>query len=136
MKIIQVTGRANSGKTTFITQLVAVLKSQGKVGVIKHLGDHEYVLKEGKDTTRFFESGADLSAGIDAGKSVVAFHSPDLDAMLRLFKQQGIDFAIIEGFKTRHFPKIVIGDLPDATCILRNPTVDLVISALSRFEDY
>ena len=46
MKIIQVVGRSNSGKTTFIKQLIPILKTQGRVAVIKHLGDHEYELEE------------------------------------------------------------------------------------------
>ena len=56
--------------------------------------------------------------------------------MLLFFKNKGIDFAIIEGFKTRNFPKIVIGDLPSDTSVLQNPSVDQVISSLSSFEDY
>ena len=36
---------------------------------------------------------------------------------------QGIDFAIIEGFKQRTFPKIVIGNLTAENCVLSNPPV-------------
>jgi len=136
MKIIQVSGRANTGKTTFIKNLIPVLKSQGRVGVIKHLGDHDYLLEEGKDTTLFFENGADISAGIDSHKSIITLPSDNLDKMLRFFKNEGLDFAVIEGFKKRNFPKIIIGDLPSDTCILRNPSVEQVISSLSLFEDY
>lgn len=136
MKIIQVSGRANTGKTTFIRSLIPVLKSHGRVGVIKHLGDHDYLLDEGKDTTVFFENGADISAGIDSCKSVITLHTINLDEMLRFFKSDDIDFAVIEGFKKKDFPKIIIGDLPSDTCVLRNPTVEEVISSLSLFEDY
>jgi molybdopterin synthase catalytic subunit len=45
-------------------------------------------------------------------------------------------FVIIEGFKTRTFPKIVIGDLASETCVMRDPTVDQVLSSLALFEDY
>jgi len=136
MKIIQVSGRANTGKTTFIRSLIPALKSRGRVGVIKHLGDHDYLLDEGKDTTVFFENGADISAGIDSHKSVIALNTINPDEMLRFFKNEGMDFAVIEGFKKRDFPKIIIGDLPSDTCILRNPTVEQVTSSLSLFEDY
>jgi molybdopterin-guanine dinucleotide biosynthesis protein MobB len=136
MKIIQVSGRANTGKTTFIRNLIPVLKSRGRVGVIKHLGDHEFKLDEGKDTTVFFENGADISVGIDSHKSVIALHTDNLDDLLRFLKNDGVDFAVIEGFKQRNFPKIIIGDLSSDTCILRNPTVDTVISSLALFEDY
>jgi molybdopterin-guanine dinucleotide biosynthesis protein MobB len=136
MKIIQVAGRANTGKTTFIRNLIPVLKSQGRVGVIKHLGDHDYQLDDGKDTTIFFENGADVSVGIDLCKSVIALHTINIDEILHFFKSDGVKFAVIEGFKTRNFPKIVLGDLPSDTCVLRNPTVDQVISSLNLFEDY
>ena len=136
MKIIQIAGLANMGKTTFIENLIPALKLQGRIGVIKHMRDHDYCQEEGKDTTVFFEKGADISAGIDSRKSVVTFRTINLDEILSLFKQSGIDFAVIEGFKTRDFPKIVIGDLTIDTCILRNPTVEQVISSLSQFEDY
>jgi len=48
MKIIQIVGRSNSGKTTFIRKLIPELKKIGKVGVIKHLGDHDFVLETEK----------------------------------------------------------------------------------------
>ena len=54
MKIIQIVGRSNSGKTTFIRNLIPELKKRGSVAVIKHLGDHIYNIEEGKDTIGFF----------------------------------------------------------------------------------
>ena len=136
MKIIHIVGRSNSGKTTFIKTLIPVLKDLGSVSVIKHLGDHDYRLEEGKDTTVFFDHGADISIGIDAQKSVVAIHNNSLDAMISIVCNQGIDFVIIEGFKTRTFPKIVIGDLSSEPCVLRNPTTAQVVASLPLFEDY
>jgi molybdopterin-guanine dinucleotide biosynthesis protein MobB len=134
MRIIQVTGRSSSGKTTFIRTLIPRLTAKGRVAVIKHLGDHDYLLDEGKDTTAFFLAGADISAGIDAGKAVVALRNNSLDAMLALLKSQGMDYVIIEGFKQRPFKKIVIGDLQVDGCILRNPAADDVIASIDRFD--
>lgn len=136
MKIIQVTGRSNTGKTTFIKTLLPVLHKKGKVAVIKHLGDHEYLLSEAKDTTGFFMAGAEISAGIDAGKAVVTLRNNSLDAMLALLKDQGMDYTIIEGYKKRSFKKIVIGELQVEGCILRNPTVDDVLASMDRFDTY
>jgi molybdopterin-guanine dinucleotide biosynthesis protein MobB len=136
MKIIQVTGRANTGKTTFIKSLIPVLKPKGNVAVIKHLADHDFLLEEGKDTTGFFDAGAEISAGIDSHKSVVALKHNSLDAMLTLLKSQGMDFVIIEGFKQRAFKKIVIGDLQVEGCILRNPAVDDVVASIGSFDTY
>ncbi|MDD5024026.1 MAG: molybdopterin-guanine dinucleotide biosynthesis protein B [Methanoregula sp.] len=136
MKIIHIVGRSNSGKTTFIRTLIPELKKLGTVAAIKHLGDHEYQLEKGKDTTGFFDAGADISVGLDADKAVLAIHNNDLDAMLDLLCTMGMAYVIIEGFKARSIPKIIIGDLASDPCVLRNPTVDQVLCSLDKFEDY
>ncbi len=136
MKIIQVVGRSNSGKTTFIRNLVPVLKEKGTVAVIKHLGDHEYQLEPGKDTTLFFDAGADVAIGIDSHKSVVAIRKNTLESMLDQLLDQQIDFVVIEGFKQKPFPKIVIGNLTIDHCILRDPDTDDVMASLQNFADY
>ncbi|MEN6396893.1 MAG: molybdopterin-guanine dinucleotide biosynthesis protein B, partial [Methanoregula sp.] len=84
----------------------------------------------------FFMAGAEISAGIDAEKTVIALRNNSLDAMLALLKSQGMDFTIIEGFKQQSFKKIVIGDLQVNGCILRNPTVDDVVASMDRFDTY
>jgi molybdopterin-guanine dinucleotide biosynthesis protein MobB len=136
MKIIQIVGRSNSGKTTFIKNLIPELKKKGTVAVIKHLGDHTYNIEEGKDTTVFFDAGADMSVGIDSHKAVAAIRKNTLDDVLGMLLDQGMDFAIIEGFKQQSFPKIVIGTLPADKCVLSNPGVSDVISSLSLFENF
>lgn len=136
MKIIQIVGVANSGKTSFIKKLIPVLSLKGNVAVVKHLGDHEFFLEEEKDTTNFFNTGAQISVGIDAAKSVIAIRKNSLDDILLLLSLQNIDFVIIEGFKEKSFPKIVIGDLAIEKSILINPTIDNVIDSLNMFEDF
>ena len=136
MKIIQIVGSSNSGKTTFIKNLIPELKKKGNVAVIKHLGDHTYNIGEGKDTTVFFDAGADISVGIDSDKAVAAIRKNTLDDVLDLLLDQDMDFAIIEGFKQRSFPKIVIGSLTADTCILTNPSVNEVITSLNLFENF
>jgi molybdopterin-guanine dinucleotide biosynthesis protein MobB len=98
--------------------------------------DHDYQLEEEKDTTVFFDAGAEIAIGIDAHKSVAAIRKNTLDDALHLLVDQGMDFAIIEGFKQRSFPKIVIGDLTVDRCILTNPATDEVIASLNLFEDF
>jgi len=136
MKIIQIVGRSNSGKTTFIKNLIPELKKKGNVAVIKHLGDHTYSIEEGKDTTVFYNAGADMSVGIDADKAIVAIRKNSLDNVLSVLLDQGMDFAIIEGFKKRPFPKIILGSIDADSCILTNPSVNEVIKSLSLFEDF
>ncbi len=136
MKIIHVAGRSGSGKTTLITRLIPHLAAKGKVGVIKHLGDHTYSLEAGKDTTEFFSSGAAIAVGIDAEKSVAAIRDTDLETSLRLMADNGIDYAIIEGFKARPFPGIVLGGLETPDCLLRDPEIPVILADLERFPEY
>ncbi|MDO9036227.1 MAG: molybdopterin-guanine dinucleotide biosynthesis protein B [Methanoregula sp.] len=136
MKIIQVVGRSNSGKTTFIKQLIPKLKTQGRVAIIKHLGDHEFELEEGKDTTGFFDAGADISVGIDAHKSVVAIRNNSIENALQILFDQGMNFTVIEGYKKTAFTRIVIGDLETDQCVLTNPCPDEVLASLDAFEDF
>ena len=136
MKIIQVTGRSNSGKTTFIRKLVPELKKIGAVGVIKHLGDHEYFLEAEKDTTFFYDAGANITTGIDTKKTVIILQSTDLDDVLHFYADKGIQFAVIEGYKQRSYAKIVIGNLDTDRCVLSNPTTDEVITSLNLFDDF
>jgi Molybdopterin converting factor, large subunit len=106
------------------------------VGVIKHLGEHTFSLEEGKDTTRFFQEGATISAGIDGEKSVMIVRDNRLERALHIFSDTGIQFCIVEGFKSIPFPRIVIGDLEAEGCVLQNPAPEDVIPALPRFADY
>ena len=136
MKILQVAGRSNSGKTTFIRKLIPELKKIGPVGVIKHLGDHEYILQENKDTTLFYDAGADITTGIDAKKTVSVIQGTDLDNTLRFYVGCGMKFCVIEGYKPRSYAKIVIGDLQIDRCVMSNPTMDEVLTSLHLFDEY
>ncbi|RXE55900.1 molybdopterin-guanine dinucleotide biosynthesis protein MobB [Methanoculleus taiwanensis] len=136
MKIIHIVGLSNTGKTYFARELIGRLKDQGSVGAVKHLGHHPFALEEGKDTTEYYESGAAISCGVDEEKAVMVTREADLEQVLKTLCDAGVEYAIVEGFKSRQFPKIVMGDLAAENVILRNPTVDEVVSSLDRFEDY
>jgi molybdopterin synthase catalytic subunit len=136
MKVIQVAGFSNTGKTTFAAALIERLAAMGTVGAVKHLGGHPFALEEGKDTTLFYEKGAAYSIGIDEHKAVAAIRNPDLEASLRMLCDAGVEYAVVEGFKQHPFAKVVLGDLEAERCVLRNPTVEEVVASLDRFDDF
>ncbi|HQP71974.1 MAG TPA: molybdopterin-guanine dinucleotide biosynthesis protein B, partial [Methanoculleus sp.] len=136
MKVIQVVGRSNAGKTTFIKSLIVALSPHGPVGVVKHLGHHGFYIEPGKDTTAYYESNAAISCGVDEEKSVFISQETDLNSALDTLCNAGVRYAILEGFKARVFPRIVIGDLECEKTLLRDPSVGDVVAALDRFEDY
>ena len=136
MKIIHIAGFSNTGKTTFIRELVPELEKRGLTGVVKHIGHHGHSLPEGKDTTFFHEAGAAASAGIDAQKSVLILKETDLERILAMFCDAGVQYAVIEGFKEKPYPKVVIGSIANATnVLLTNPAVEEVLSHLGEFSD-
>lgn len=132
MKVIQVVGPSDSGKTTFITSLIRELSRKGRVAAVKHSPDHEIALEHGKDTTRMYGAGAD-TAGIDPEKAMVLLHECDLPRILDLFCDAGVDYAIVEGFKSHAYPRIVIGERDDPLAVLTNPTVAETIETIYRF---
>jgi molybdopterin-guanine dinucleotide biosynthesis protein MobB len=138
MKVIQVVGRSNSGKTYFIHRLLErmTVMFPGKIGVIKHMGHHIFELAEGKDTTTHYEHGAECVAGVDAEKTVLTVRDDDLGKSLEILCDLGMKYAIIEGFKEYGFKKIVKGELESGECLLRDPTIDDVIESLDVFDDY
>ena len=133
MRIIQVVGTSGTGKTTFIRELITYLTPPARIAVVKHLGHHLFPLEQEKDTTLFFEAGIARSVGIDVEKSVILARDAGLDPVLRELCDTGVTVAIVEGFKSVLFPRIVFGDLPSPKVVLRNPSVAEVVQNLAQF---
>jgi len=137
MKIIHVAGFSGTGKTTFIKELLAELQQIGPTAVVKHMGHHLWDLKENKDTTVFFQSGACISAGIDDEKSVLVLDDQSLDTILEIFANRGIHYAIVEGFKSKPYAKICMGDATGLENVLcTNPRLSDVPALLPKFDDF
>lgn len=62
-KAVAFTGPSNSGKTTLIVKISQMLQTNGfKVAIIKHdPGDKAVFDKEGKDSYKFSQTGADVA---------------------------------------------------------------------------
>lgn len=114
MKVVAVVGHHKSGKTTLIEALVKALKRHGRVGTVKHMPGHHV---DHGDTHRHLMAGADVVIGIGLGQIVV---TPDgsLESALEEMQTKGVDFVILEGFKSSQYPKIAIGgiDVPNKIC--------------------
>ncbi|NTW92665.1 MAG: molybdopterin-guanine dinucleotide biosynthesis protein B [Methanoregulaceae archaeon] len=137
MKIIHIAGTSGSGKTTLVRNLIPVLETIGPVGVVKHIGHHTMKLEEGKDTTSFYGAGASISAGIDSEKMMMVAKETSLEETLVRLCDAGMQFAIVEGFKARPDPKIVIGEGGDTQNVLMtDPSVDEVVRRLDEFEEF
>jgi molybdopterin-guanine dinucleotide biosynthesis protein MobB len=137
LKIIHISGTSGSGKTTLVRNLIPVLETIGPVGVVKHIGHHTMKLEDGKDTTIFYGAGASISAGIDSEKMMMVAKETSLEETLVRLCDAGMQFAIVEGFKARPDPKIVIGEGGDTQNVLMtDPSVDEVVQRLDEFEEF
>lgn len=122
MKVISVVGYKKSGKTGLVTALVQRLSEFGRVGTIKHMGEQRLNPVE-TDTGRHFDAGADTVIGITGteltGTEFVSFsRNSDLEAALDMLCDQGLDFAIVEGFKESSLPKVVLGGLQGVSNVI------------------
>ncbi len=102
--IVGIVGAHNSGKTTFITKVISILKEEGiKVCGIKHdpKGKSETDIK-GKDSYRMYISGAEQVILVSP-KKITSFvrnnRNEDIKEIIDKFVMKEIDIVILEGFK-------------------------------------
>lgn len=112
IKILQVVGYKNSGKTTLIARWVRLLKQQGlSVAVIKHHGHggSPEIADERTDTRKFLDEGAQLT--IVAGGGVTQMIRQEelrLEQLIRHAQSIQPDVILIEGYKHEVGPKVVL----------------------------
>ncbi|MDY6965519.1 MAG: molybdopterin synthase [Halobacteriota archaeon] len=137
MKVVSVVGSKNSGKTTLISRLIPVLKRHGSVGVVKHI--HSQFDSPGKDTEKFSSAGAEVVIAVTPEETVKIASGGDLFRAIDELSDAGIDFALIEGFKSSDIPKIAIGDVAAENILKRvDPDVDPeeLLNLIFGLEDY
>ena len=119
MKVVGFAGYSGSGKTTLVEQLIGELKQRGlRVSVVKHAHHKFDIDQPGKDTFRHRAAGA---------FEVVAASSQRM-ALMREFEQPvqinvhqliaeldtGVDWVLVEGFKSSDLLKIEVWRAPTA----------------------
>jgi len=113
--VIVVSGRRNSGKTTWVCALAATLRERGlRVGSLKHT--HHDCLPPGKDSTRHLEAGA-ARVVLVTPTGAIRYESwdeePTLDRLLRT-EFAGFDLVLVEGYRAEKAPRLIVGDDPEA----------------------
>lgn len=112
LPIIQVVGYQNSGKTTLMKKLIHELSTIGyKVGTIKHHGHggEPELGDAGKDTQTHRQAGARVVAVEgDGALHLTSQNDWTLHKILSLYECMSLDIILIEGYKSEHYPKIVL----------------------------
>jgi molybdopterin-guanine dinucleotide biosynthesis protein MobB len=114
MKVISVVGTKKTGKTTLVAALVSALAKHGRVGTIKNMVTHPV---DRGDTKRHFDAGADVVIGLGDARLKVTRERGDLDSALADLQDEGMDYAVVEGFKNSRLPKFVMADIEVPNCL-------------------
>jgi len=104
---IAFTGSSGSGKTTIIEKISKELSQNYKIAIIKHDPKNKAIFdRDGKDSDRFFKSGADVAVISDVKTTIFKHQSSTLQELASNFKE--FDLLIVEGLKTWDLPRIGI----------------------------
>lgn len=99
---------SGTGKTTLIEQMVRSLKAQGlRIAVIKHDGHDFEIDREGKDSWRFTQAGADISIITSAAKTALIEQRP-LSFVQVAAMVHDMDLILVEGYKQEDLTQIGI----------------------------
>ncbi len=105
--IIAFTGPSNSGKTTLIEKISLTLKNKLKIAIIKHDPKDKAIFdKEGKDSDKFFKTGADVAVVSPRRTTIFKHSNSSIENIIKCFND--IDLLMIEGLKELPFPRIAI----------------------------
>lgn len=113
LKVFQVVGFQNSGKTTLVASLVRKLTDEGyKVGTIKHHG-HGGAPAENdqtKDTGKHRDAGAVVTAVEGEGVLQVTAQQEkwNIEEIINMYRFLKVDMIIVEGYKKESYPKVVL----------------------------
>jgi molybdopterin-guanine dinucleotide biosynthesis protein MobB len=122
MKVISIVGTKKTGKTTLVTALVSSLAKYGKVGTVKNMVTHPV---DHGDTKRHFDAGADIVIGLGDARLKVTRERGDLNSALADLQVEGVDYAVIEGFKQSNLPKFALADIEVTECLRRLSLAEL-----------
>ncbi len=111
MKKIPVLGfsaYSGTGKTTLIERLVRNLKMQGlRVAVIKHDAHRIEIDREGKDSWRFTQAGAEISI-VSSAEKTACIEQRSLQFEQVIAKVHDVDLILVEGYKKEPLTQIGI----------------------------
>jgi molybdopterin-guanine dinucleotide biosynthesis protein B len=107
--IISIVGKSGSGKTTLIEKLIPELKRRGyRIGTIKHAAHGVQMDKEGKDSWRHRNAGADTVVVVSDDTVAMVKNRAGIELSRLAAYFDDVDLIITEGFKRETRPKIEI----------------------------
>ncbi len=109
--IISIAGKQNAGKTTLIRTLIPELKERGyRVGTLKYNIKEFKIDHEGKDTYKYYHSGADSVALTSQDKIAVIKRVTDSPGTSEIITKyfNDVNIVLVEGHRGEDYPRIKI----------------------------
>jgi molybdopterin-guanine dinucleotide biosynthesis protein B len=104
-KAVAFTGPSNSGKTTLIEKIAKRLISSYKIAIIKNdPKDKAQFDKEGKDSYKFFQTGAEVVVTSPSRTTYFSHRQKSLDEIIEMIND--FDILLVEGLKYLPLPRI------------------------------
>jgi len=130
-RAIAFTGPSGSGKTTLIEKIAQTLSSDRAVAIIKHdPKDKAQFDTPGKDSDRFFQTGADVAVVSPTRTTLLSHRSRSVEEIAAMMVP--FDLLMVEGLKTLPLPRIAVfrgaiepDYLPVVDALAVDDTVDL-----------
>ena len=101
------TGPSNSGKTTLIEKVAKELIKEYKVAIVKNDPKDKATFDvEGKDSWKFFQTGAEVVVTSPTRTTYFSHRQKSLEEIVRMVED--FDYLLVEGLKTLPLPRIAI----------------------------
>ncbi len=111
--IISIAGKQNAGKTTLIRTLIPELIERGhRVGTLKYNIKEFKIDHEGKDTYKYYHSGADSIALTSQEEIAVIKRVADPPGISEIIAKylNDVNIVLVEGYRGDNYPRIKIVD--------------------------
>ena len=128
--IISIAGKKNAGKTTLIRTLIPELKERGhRVGTLKYNIKEFRVDHEGKDTYKYYHSGADSIALTSQDEIAVIKRVTDPPGTSEFIAKylNDVNIVLIEGYRGGDYPRIKIVDSKETKIDSNDPDNELIL---------
>ena len=128
--LVSIVGKQNAGKTTLIRELIPKLKERGyRVGTLKYNIREFEIDHEGKDTYKYYHSGADtvaLSSQEEVAVVKKVKSSPQINEIIKNFFND-MNIVLVEGYREEGLPKIRIIDSPEVEIVEKGSNNELLL---------
>lgn len=101
------TGPSNSGKTTIIEKIAKILIEKYKIAIIKNDPKDKAVFDvEGKDSYRFFQTGAEVVVTSPTRTTYFSHRSKTIEEIIDMIND--FEILLVEGLKELPLPRIAV----------------------------